>query len=65
MYYCAMASVINEQELPDTYLDVPAFNSKYIGDEFSNAFSLIHFNCRSLSRNFDKCISKASTTVLR
>ena len=53
MFYCAVANVMNIEKLPDTYLHVPAFNSKYIGDEFLNSFSLIHFNCRSLSCNFD------------
>ena len=43
---------IDISDLPNTYLDVPSFNTKY-GKEYDNSFSLIHFNCRRLHRNFD------------
>ena len=48
-----MFNGISSNDLPNTYLDVSAFNSKFKKNEHSNAFSLIHFNCRSLPQNFD------------
>ena len=48
-----MFNGISSNDLPNTYLDVSAFNSKFKKNEHSNAFSLIHFNCRSLPHNFD------------
>ena len=37
----------------NTYFDVPSFNLEFTEDEHSNSFSLVHFNSRSLSHNFD------------
>ena len=44
---------ISNNVLPDTYLDACSFNTKFPEDDYCNSFSLAHFNCRSLPRNYD------------
>ena len=44
---------MNTNLMHNTYFDVPSFNLEFTEDEHSNSFSLVHFNSRSLSHNFD------------
>ena len=47
-----LENILKENEFENAYLDINAFNAKY-GDTTYTCQYIAHFNCRSLSKNFE------------